>query len=106
MPITLARKPKPAPKDIRKPKKPRGDEIHNQYQADGKDFQKPYRVLVESAMTRQDHSIADTARGAKISRLSLSRWLGGERNINVEQFARVLEYLGLSITSYSSKAKR
>ncbi len=106
MPSTLTRKRKPAKTPPKKPKKPRGDEIHNHYKSDGKDFQKPYRTLVETAMTRQDHSIADTARGAKISRLSLSRWLGEERNINVEQFARVLDYLGLSVSSYSGKAKR
>lgn len=76
------------------------------------DPQDAFRKLVRDAMKAQDHSIADTARGAQISdvgedgRLTLSRWLGGSRGMSTEKLAKVLCYLGVKIGPYSNKAAK
>ncbi len=56
------------------------------------------RKLVQTEMERQDHSISETARNAGIDRLTLNRWLLGERGIPSAALARVLDYLAIQPT--------
>ncbi len=53
------------------------------------------RKLVQAEMDRQDHTISETARQAKIDRLTLSRWLTGERGMRSGDLLRVMDYLGI-----------
>lgn len=64
------------------------------------------RQAVKKAAQAQDHNTTDIAAGAGIHRLDLHRWLSGERGIRSEKLAKVMKYLGISVSPYSNKAPK
>lgn len=62
------------------------------------------RDLVQQAMDRQDHGPTAVESGSGVPRTTLSRWLGGRRNIRVRELAKVLKYLQIEVKPYGEAA--